>query len=92
MAVEAGPSLPRVLMIAETQSDAIAAAERLVSEARAKLRHAMASGKGLKDARAALADVAAAFRDWAALRLSIVLAELTVDILGPLYRIHDKNR
>jgi len=55
VAANAGPSLPGVLTIAETQSDAIAAAERAVSQARAQLRRAMASGKGLKDARAALA-------------------------------------
>jgi hypothetical protein len=43
-------------------------------------------------AASSLADVAAAFRDWAALKPSIVLAELTVDIRGPLYLVYDKNR
>ena len=54
-AVKAAPSPSGTLMIAETQSDVVAAAERAVSQARAQLRHAMASGKGLKEARAALA-------------------------------------
>jgi outer membrane protein OmpA-like peptidoglycan-associated protein len=54
-AVEAGPSLAGVLMVAETRPATVAAAEKAVSEARAQLRRAMASGKGLKDARAALA-------------------------------------
>jgi hypothetical protein len=43
-------------------------------------------------AASSLADVAATFRAWAALKLSIVLAELTIDIHGPLYLIYDKNR
>jgi outer membrane protein OmpA-like peptidoglycan-associated protein len=49
----AAPASRGVVVVA-AQFDAVAAAEQAVSDARAALRHAMASGKGLKEARAGL--------------------------------------
>jgi outer membrane protein OmpA-like peptidoglycan-associated protein len=50
----AAPASRDGLVLVAAQPDAIAAAEQAVSDARAALRHAMASGKGLKEARAGL--------------------------------------
>jgi len=50
----AAPAARDGLVLVAAQPDAVAAAEQAVSEARAALRHAMASGKGLKEARAGL--------------------------------------
>src|SRR5260221_9047477 len=51
-----GPSAgPGTVVVAAAQPDPVAAAEKAVSEARAQLRKAMATGQGIRDARAALA-------------------------------------
>ena len=50
----AAPASRNGLVLVAAQPDAVAAAEQAVSDARAALRHAMASGKGLKEARAGL--------------------------------------